>query len=194
VHPLAVFRQNLRCVPATPCGRAIRPEYPQPRKTPRRSARIRPRWCQHHRPGARQMPLAPPVHEAAHLVGGVEALAFDQAFAQAQGHGSVVDPLAGLESERPPSTMSAMGSKVPGGLNSNVVPRASPTARPSRHPRNRSISRFVFMPRSFAACGNSAGNPPGHRFLAGRSCETPTGAPAAPRGPGPPRRRCAIPR
>src|SRR3990172_8784175 len=45
----------------------------------------------------------------------------------------------GRRAEGPPPTMSSMGSKEPGGLNSRVVPSASPTARPSRHPRYRSI-------------------------------------------------------
>jgi len=33
--------------------------------------------------------------------------------------------------------MSVMGAKVPGGLNSRVVPKASPMARPRRQPRKR---------------------------------------------------------
>src|SRR5574341_1145404 len=45
----------------------------------------------------------------------------------------------GRRPKGPPPTMSSMGSKEPGGLNSKVVPSASPTARPSRHPRYRSI-------------------------------------------------------
>src|SRR5574341_963855 len=45
----------------------------------------------------------------------------------------------GRKPKGPPPTMSSMGSKESGGLNSRVVPSASPTARPSRHPRYRSI-------------------------------------------------------
>ncbi len=44
----------------------------------------------------------------------------------------------GFRSNGPPLTMSSIGSNVPGALNSSVVPSASPAARPSRQPRNRS--------------------------------------------------------
>src|SRR6266536_6126972 len=42
----------------------------------------------------------------------------------------------------PPPIMSSIGAKEPGGLNSRVVPSASPTARPNIAPRYRSA---VFM-------------------------------------------------
>ena len=38
----------------------------------------------------------------------------------------------------PPPIMSSIGLNVPGDRNSRVVPRASPAAKPSRQPRNRS--------------------------------------------------------
>src|ERR1035438_7231743 len=38
----------------------------------------------------------------------------------------------------PPPTISVSGLKLPGGLNSSVVPTASPMAKPNRHPRKRS--------------------------------------------------------
>jgi hypothetical protein len=57
------------------------------------------------------MPLAPPAHEAVHLVGWVEATGLDQALGHAQGHGGVVGPLAGLESERSPADHVCNGFK-----------------------------------------------------------------------------------
>ena len=41
----------------------------------------------------------------------------------------------GFRWKGPPPVMSVMGSKVPDGLNSRVVPRVSPTASPRRQPR-----------------------------------------------------------
>jgi len=43
----------------------------------------------------------------------------------------------GLSLNAPPPTMSSIGMKLPGLLNSSVVPTASPVATPSRQPRYR---------------------------------------------------------
>jgi hypothetical protein len=48
----------------------------------------------------------------------------------------------GLRWNGPPPIMSASGANVPGGLNSKVVPRASPVANPRRAPRY--LSRVIF--------------------------------------------------
>ena len=45
----------------------------------------------------------------------------------------------GASPNGPPPTMSVIGANVPGGLNSSVVPSASPHARPSRAPRQRPL-------------------------------------------------------
>jgi len=47
----------------------------------------------------------------------------------------------GLRWNGPPPIMSVSGANVPGGLNSKVVPKASPAASPSRAPRY--LSRVV---------------------------------------------------
>jgi hypothetical protein len=45
----------------------------------------------------------------------------------------------GSSRKGPPPVMSVRGAKLPRGRNSTVVPTASPQARPSRHPRKRSL-------------------------------------------------------
>ena len=62
----------------------------------------------------------------------------------------------GFSPNGPPATMSLIGLKVPGLLNSRVAPRASPTASPIRHPRYRSRSIFIFLARQFSCAGFSS--------------------------------------
>src|SRR3990172_7347062 len=64
----------------------------------------------------------------------------------------------GLRRKGPPPTLSAVGSKDPGGWNSRVVPRASPTANPRRHPRYRSTT--IALPRAAAAPADSPARAP----------------------------------
>jgi hypothetical protein len=86
-------------------------------------------------PGAAEMAVPPPVHVALELIDGIEPPALDQALREAESHRRVVGPLPGVEAKRPSPDMSVIGSNVPGGRNSSVVPSASPTARPSMAPR-----------------------------------------------------------
>ena len=43
------------------------------------------------------MPVLPPAYVALHLIACIEAFAFDQTFGEAEGHGGIIGPLAGLE-------------------------------------------------------------------------------------------------
>src|SRR5258706_584637 len=52
----------------------------------------------------------------------------------------------GARLKGPPPTMSVIGVKHPGASNSKVVPKASPTANPSKHPRNRSLLFISISP------------------------------------------------
>ena len=86
-------------------------------------------------------PLSVPIGSNDAFDRGHKTASLDQAGREAERHRSVSRSIARAKAAKgPPPTMSVSGSKVPGGRNSRVVPTASPTASPSRHPRNRSCT------------------------------------------------------
>ena len=92
--------------------------------------------------GRGQVPVVPPQQVAAQLIGQVHPAGVEDRLGQAQRHGRVVGPLARLNLNGPPPTMSVIGVKVPGRLNSSVVPTASPQAKPTNAPTARSSAEL----------------------------------------------------
>ena len=58
----------------------------------------------------------PPTHVPAHLVSGVKSAAFRKACREAEGHGGVVGPLAGLQAEWPAAHHVVDGPEAAGRL------------------------------------------------------------------------------
>jgi hypothetical protein len=90
---------------------------------------------------AAQIALFMPAAITIHLISGIKATLFDEAFGKAKRHRSVIGPFARSEMERTAADHVGSGANVPGGLNSKVVPKASPAANPSRAPRY--LSRVI---------------------------------------------------
>ena len=111
------------------------------------------------RPRTGQMPLSEPPHVALQLVHGIEALFLNEAFRQTKRHGRIVPSSTPGEARKARLRPCRRWARTsPGGLNSRVVPKASPTASPKSAPRYRSTGVTAPLPEA-------------------RRCPSPSGAP-----------------